>query len=204
MTRRPAPEVFGEWAASGRDEGMAAGHAASVEAMLSLLLPDMRDGFTAIDAGCGNGWVVRLLRADPNCSAASGVDAATEMIAKARRIDTSGDYALADIEHWSPPAPVDLVHSMEVLYYLGDLPAFLTRVRSEWMVEGGTFVAGIDHYRENPDSLDWPDECGIDMNTMTIEQWEDSLRVAGFSEVRSVQVNADGDWKGTLVLIATA
>ena len=56
-----ATDVFSQWALAGKDEGMERGHAPSVAQMLDLVLPKCPDAFEAIDLGCGNGWVVRLL-----------------------------------------------------------------------------------------------------------------------------------------------
>ena len=57
MKRLPTV-VFGEWAELGRDEGMEKGHRQSVDELLSLALKGQKQ-FSFIDAGCGNGWVVR-------------------------------------------------------------------------------------------------------------------------------------------------
>src|SRR5947199_387901 len=57
----------------------------------------------ASDGGCGNGWVVRWLRAHAHCIAATGADCSASMIAKARSIDTEGTYVLADLREWTPP-----------------------------------------------------------------------------------------------------
>ena len=40
---------------------MERGHAASVQAMLKLAIPQLNGTFSAIDLGCGNGWVTRML-----------------------------------------------------------------------------------------------------------------------------------------------
>ena len=92
MGLRPATDLFSEWADIGKDEGMELGHAASVDAMLGLLLNDWDQPFTALDLGCGNGWVVRQLAQHPQCTRAIGVDGAPSMIQKARSIDPSGVY----------------------------------------------------------------------------------------------------------------
>ena len=62
METSHATEVFSKWALMGKDEGMEKGHYQSVKAMLDLAIPQIQENFTAIDLGCGNGWVVRLLK----------------------------------------------------------------------------------------------------------------------------------------------
>ena len=59
MKRKPTT-VFSEWAAIGRDEPMAKGHEVAVNNMLEYALKNKKN-FSFIDAGCGNGWVVRLV-----------------------------------------------------------------------------------------------------------------------------------------------
>ena len=74
MTDRDATEVFSEWALRDRDLGMESGHAASVGEMLSMALSRIDGPFSAIDVGCGNGWVCRALDEYEDCSSAVGVD----------------------------------------------------------------------------------------------------------------------------------
>ena len=77
---------------------MEEGHAPAVEEMLEAALGALgRDRlFTAVDAGCGNGWIVRRLRKAPGCQSATGVDGSAGMIAKARAIDPAGQNATPD------------------------------------------------------------------------------------------------------------
>lgn len=63
MERRPATDVFHDWALRGKDEGMERGHALSVGEMIDFIsVKSEQSGtnFSAVDVGCGNGWVVRI------------------------------------------------------------------------------------------------------------------------------------------------
>ena len=202
MGLRNATDLFSEWADSGRDVGMEQGHAASVEVMLDRLLTDRIDPFTAIDIGCGNGWVVRRLKAHELCQEASGVDGAPSMIAKARSADPHGDYVEAMLPDWRPSEPVDLIHSMECLYYLEDPVRFLHTLHDEWMRPGGRAVIGVDHYTENAASHDWGPSLNVHMAMLSIEEWVEGLKQAGFVDVVAEQVGSKDDWAGTLVLTA--
>ncbi len=42
------------------------------------------------------------------------------MIEKAKSLDAESAYFHVDLERWSPQQKVDVVHSMEVVYYLQD------------------------------------------------------------------------------------
>ena len=204
MTRwRHATEVFSEWGQSERSEGMQRGHAPAVEEMLARALPtlDHPSGFTAIDAGCGNGWVVRILDAVPRCTHAIGIDGACGMIEKARRLDPTGTYLLDDLSSWDPTEPVDLVHSMEVLYYLEDPSAFLERLVSTWLRPGGTLIIGLDHYEENPDCHDWQEAVGTRMLMRSEQEWVAMIDAAGFVSIESWRAAPRGG-AGTLAILA--
>ena len=202
---KSAIEVFGQWALNGGDERMARGHQAAVDHMLAFALSDRPEGFSAIDAGCGNGWVVRLLNALPQCGHALGIDGAAEMVARGKALDPEGQYVHADLMDWTPDSPVDLVHSMEVLYYFRDPGALVLHIADHWLKPGGRLIVGVDHYRENTPSLHWAEENGISfMTTLGEEEWRQLFREAGLVNVQSWRFNADDEWAGTLVLTGTA
>ena len=202
MSLRPATDLFSEWADVGRDEGMERGHAASVEVMLERLLDEWNRPFTAVDIGCGNGWVVRRLAAHQHCTQAVGVDGAPSMIAKAQAVDPKGNYVEAMLPDWKPDDAVDLVHTMECLYYLDDPLGFLFTLHDDWMKPGGRLVVGVDHYTENPASHDWGPSLNVHMALLSIKEWTDGLEAAGFTDVVAEQVGAKEGWSGTLVLTA--
>ena len=202
MGLRSATDLFSEWADKGRDEGMEKGHTASVNIMLERLLEGRETAFTALDIGCGNGWVVRRLSNHPLCTHAAGVDGAPSMIAKALDVDPNGDYVEAMLPDWAPSEPVDLIHTMECLYYLAEPLAFLKTIYDTWMKPGGKIVIGVDHYLENPSSHDWGPSLNVHMALLSIEQWCEGLQNAGFVEVETDQIGAKEGWSGTLVLTA--
>jgi SAM-dependent methyltransferase/uncharacterized protein YbaR (Trm112 family) len=205
-TPRSSNEVFSQWAATGRDEKMSLNHTPAVEEMLAAAFAarGAAERFTAIDAGCGNGWVVRLLRARDDCLAVTGVDHSATMIAKARAIDPDGDYVLANLLEWAPREPVDLVHSMEVLYYFEDPVAHLELIRSKWLRPGGWAVFGIDHYVENTASLGWPTWLGVRMTTWPEHRWRAALEEAGFTQLHVWHAARSNDSPGTLAMLARA
>jgi len=201
---RDATEVFSEWAGNGKDEGMERGHAASVEEMLSLAFATnnlSQRPFAAIDIGCGNGWVVRKLQKMKNCQFAKGVDGAITMIEKAKEIDPEGNYSIAKLPQWKPKNPVDFIHSMEFLYYLQDPITMLKIIHDEWLTNGGVFVAGIDHYFENTDSLEWPTALDVHMTTLSQQQWHDAMVNAGFTNVEITKTGQRDDFIGTLTML---
>ncbi|DAC12246.1 MAG TPA: methyltransferase domain-containing protein, partial [Candidatus Poseidoniales archaeon] len=155
MSGTSAVDLFSEWARLNRDEGMERGHSPSVDAIISAVLGRLPSEFTAIDLGCGNGWAVRRLKMMPSCIFSSGVDGSEAMVSKARSIDPEGEYFHGMIPEWSPNNPVNLVLSMEFLYYLEDPISFFKTLYGEWVLSGGSVAVGVDHYLENESSLDW-------------------------------------------------
>ena len=199
MAIRSATDVFSEWATKNKEEGMERGHAASVKAMLELALPNLPTPYTAVDLGCGNGWVYRLLEQREECSHVVGVDGSEVMIEKAQTLG-SGEFHLARLPEWRPEAGFDFLHSMEFLYYLEDPAAMLKIIHAEWLNEGGFMVAGVDHYLENEDSHGWPEALNVHMTLLSEAQWKQAMIDAGFSDVGIQRVAAKDDFVGTLVM----
>jgi trans-aconitate methyltransferase len=203
MSGTSAVDLFSEWARLNRDEGMERGHSQSVDAIISAVLDRLPSEFTAIDLGCGNGWAVRRLKMMPSCIFSSGVDGSEAMVSKARSIDPEGEYFHGMIPEWSPNNPVNLVLSMEFMYYLKDPISFFKTLYGGWLLSGGSVAVGVDHYLENESSLDWSESLGVHMTTLSSAEWEEGLRMAGFQKVESFFAGAKEGWNGTLVLIGT-
>ena len=203
MGKKAATDVFSEWALIGKDEGMEKGHAASVKAMLELVLPKLNSNFSAIDLGCGNGWVTRMLT-ELGASHSEGVDGSIEMINKAKARDSSHKYSHGMLPDWKPQRKFNLVHTMEFLYYLEDPAQMLMTIHNQWLENNGLLVAGVDHYMENEESLTWPEHVGVHMTTLSKEQWQNAMLEAGFKNVEIHQVAGKENFPGTLVMIGQA
>lgn len=200
MGKKSAVDVFSQWALNGKDEGMERGHAASVQAMLELAVPKLKNGFSAIDLGCGNGWVTRML-SELGAGHSEGVDGSNEMINKATSKDSSHKYSQGILPDWSPGRRFDLVHTMEFLYYLDDPAGMISIIHDEWLEQDGILVAGVDHYLEHEESLTWPDHVGVHMTTLSIEEWKSAMVNAGFNNVEIHQVAGKENFPGTLVMM---
>ena len=124
------------------------------------------------------------------------------MIQRAKDIDTGGTYIHADLGAWKPENPADLIHSMEVLYYLNDIPQFLESVNQYWLQKGGIFAFGIDHYLENENSHDWSEKVGTKMAMHSELEWREMVQNAGFEIVRMFRAAPRKDWVGTLAMVA--
>ena len=203
MEKKAAVDVFSQWALIGKDEGMERGHAASVQAMLGLAIPKLNDDFSAIDLGCGNGWVTRML-SELGAGHSEGVDGSNEMINKATSKDSNHKYSQGLLPDWSPGRRFDLVHTMEFLYYLDDPAGMISIIHDEWLEENGILVAGVDHYLEHEESLAWPEHVGVHMTTLSIDDWKTAMVNAGFKDVEILQVAGKENFPGTLVMMGRA
>ena len=175
-------------------------HSNAVNVTLDEIIGSQTDPFSIIDAGCGNGWVVRKIINHPLCVKAMGVDGSKEMIDKARSLDSDGTYFCSDLMEWSPKEKVNFVHSMEVLYYLREPEKFIMHILENWLLEKGTIIMGMDHYLENLNSHSWPTDLNTYMNLMSIKQWIKLFKDCGVSQIASFQTNKSQNFPGTLVL----
>ena len=200
---KDAIDIFGQWAEQGKDVGMEKGHASSVNEMLSFALEERLNvgkKFSFLDLGCGNGWVVRKVQEHDLCNKAIGIDGAYQMIDNAIKLGGQDDYILADINICIPPRRFDLIHSMEVLYYLKDPAEKVKNLYDDWLEEEGRLIVGIDHYFENLDSHSWEEKVGTTMLMLKEAEWIEIFNESGLSEVRSWRANSSKVWPGTLVL----
>ena len=84
MSLKKATDIFNAWVIAGKDDGMQKHHSSAVNVMLDTLVGLRTSKFSFIDAGCGNGWVVRQMENHPLCTRSIGIDGAEEMIGKAK------------------------------------------------------------------------------------------------------------------------
>jgi SAM-dependent methyltransferase len=196
-------EIFGKWAEEGKDVGMEKGHATSVKDMLDFALQERTNigkNFSFLDLGCGNGWVARKISKNSLCAKAVGIDGAEQMIINAKKIGGQVNYILGDINSYIPPMKFDLIHSMEVLYYLDDPASKVKSLCDHWLEEQGRLIIGIDHYYENLDSHSWEEKVGTPMLMLKEAEWLDIFHESGLSDMKSWRSNQSKDWSGTLVL----
>ena len=200
---RIATEVFSEWAEKGKDIGMEKGHASAVEDMINFAIQDrinLERNFSFLDLGCGNGWVVRRVETDPLCVRAVGIDGAKQMIEKATQGDSKSEYLHENIDTYSSPDKFDLIHSMEVLYYLEDPALTIKKIADSWLNKEGRLIAGVDLYFENTESHSWEEKVGTKMMMLKEAEWIEIFSSAGLKDVKSWRSNQNRDWAGTLVL----
>ena len=89
---------------------------------------------------------MRSVVKDNLCKKAMGVDGSKKMIDKANKLDPSGSYVCADLISWLPKKKVDIVHSMEVFYYLINPKKMIQQIFDSWLKKNGRLIIGIDFF----------------------------------------------------------
>ena len=199
---RKATDIFSEWASIGKDEGMQRNHWNAVKKMFQILNKEQSQPFSFIDAGCGNGWAVREMLKNPLCLNAVGVDGAIEMIERAKKTDPNGNYIYKDLMGWKPKTLVDIVHSMEVIYYFNDPKKLILHMKDKWLKPNGKLIIGLDFYKENTDCHNWPKKLNTKMTLLSIKEWTRILKNCGLGDIKNYQTNSSDSFKGTLILYA--
>ena len=199
---RKATDIFSEWASIGKDEGMQRNHWNAVKKMFQILNKEQFQPFSFIDAGCGNGWAVREMLKNPLCLNAVGIDGAIEMIERAKKTDPNGNYIYKDLMEWEPKALVDIVHSMEVIYYFNDPKKLILHMKDKWLKPNGKLIIGLDFYKENTDCHNWPKKLNTKMTLLSIKEWTRILKNCGLGDIKNYQTNSSDSFEGTLILYA--
>ena len=182
---------------------MEKGHAVSVGDMLNFALKervDKGEKFSFLDVGCGNGWVVRKVLQNTLCNRSVGIDGAKQMIINAESNGDNGHYVLANLNSYESEETFDLIHSMEVMYYLEDPAEIIKKICESWLKPGGRLIVGIDHYYENKASHSWQEKVGTPMLMLKEKEWLNIFKDTGLNDVEYWRSNESDNWAGTLVL----
>ena len=140
-------EAYDDWVAR-RERGLVPG--AGMDGLLGVLLDLLGDvaGLAALDAGCGSGFLARILAA--RGASVTGIDLSPRLIAKARERDSDGaiDFRVADL---SQPLPdlagrFDCIGSYLALNDVADYVGFAESLAALARPGGRLAVALNNHY----------------------------------------------------------
>ncbi|MGW0119442.1 methyltransferase domain-containing protein [Streptomyces sp. NPDC003327] len=101
----------------------------------AYLLPELRAGLDVLDVGCGPGTITADLAAAVAPGRVVGVDAAEDVLAKARNVSAERglgnvEFAVADVHALDfPDDSFDVVHAHQVLQHVGDPVRALREMR---------------------------------------------------------------------------
>ncbi len=179
--------LFNDWAESGRDERMAGGHWPRVSQFFDTMA--LTKGMTALDAGCGSGYLVSHMAEKVGGENAYGVDIAPTMIerAQARYKDTvpSNNFSVAEAETLSfDENTFDRIVSIEMLYYAHQPQT----VVDEWarvLKTGGEIFVMVDYYQENNYSTCWGELLPVDVHYLSESDYKTLFTNAGAKSVRT-------------------
>ncbi len=103
-----------------------------------------------VDLGCGAGNVTRLLAQRWPEAQITGVDNSATMLERARAAAVDlprATFVAAELDAWSPAAPVDLVYSNAALHWLPDHATLIAHVASMVASTGVLAVQMPDNFR---------------------------------------------------------
>ena len=198
---------FDVWAKNGKAEQMEIEHKKTVLKFLKTIQFDRP--FVFLDVGCGNGWVLRVIVKEKNCKKAIGIDKSKKMImqAKSKKTSNKEEFVYADIETFKYKEKLDIIFSMESLYYAESVEIALRKIYI-LLKTGGQFICGTDFYKDNKTTARWSKMMNLKMHLYSKKQWREIFKDAGFS-VKTKQVKDPNDrkkWRrefGTLFIIGT-
>ena len=103
----------------------------------------------AFDLGCGPGTSTRLLRERFPEARISGVDTSEPMLAEARRRLPGVEFEQADIAHWRPRRPPDLIFADSALQWVADHETLVPAPDGPAR-RGGTLAVQMPDNRQEP------------------------------------------------------
>ena len=177
-------ETFDKWAKLNRDESMERGHQNSVDKMFEIIEQSkiINNSFSFIDIGCGNGWVIRKILEKPNCNDGLGIDGSKQMIKKAND-KQKGRFIQTEIENFSFSKQFDIVFSMETFYYFKDPESVIQNIYNSGLKNNGMIVIGIDHFKENTESLSWGEDYNLELTTLSTNEWIELFTKSNFKQI---------------------
>ena len=178
---------FDEWAQNNRAESMANGHWDVTVQMLDTL--DLQSVSSALDVGCGNGWLVRELL-NRGVKKGVGLDISPKMINIANQSNRFGErerYVVGNGETIEiPTASVDCITNIESLYYYPK-PEHALKEWARIAKSGAQLAIMMDLYVENPATHNWIDALEVPVRLFSMTELKDLLERHGWSKIEMVQ-----------------
>ena len=185
-------QEFNRWAEAGRGEGMEKDHHRIAERTLERMRIVPADNI--LDAGCGAGWLVRILATLAPEGRVVGMDISDEMVRHARRncADVGNAmFIVGGVEEipWEPGFFTQVI-SIESAYYW---PAPGQGIREVFRVlrDCGSAWILINYYRDNPHCHQWGALLPVPTQLRSAEEWADLFRAAGFADVAHARIIDD-------------
>ncbi len=103
---------------------------------------------SVLDLGCGTGHLtLALSRRFPNATV-TGLDASSDMLDQARRLDSDIRWIQDDLATWEPSHAFDVIFSNAALHWLDNHEQLIPRI-SRWLAPGGSLAIQMpDNWKE--------------------------------------------------------
>jgi SAM-dependent methyltransferase len=177
-------EEFNRWAERGRGEEMEESHLPITLPMLDLM--NLAPDDNVLDAGCGAGWLARLLSVRVPQGRVVGMDISDEMVRRARKnyVDLENTmFVIGGAEEipWDANFFTKAI-SVESAYYWPEPQRGLREI-FRVLREGGSAWILINYYRDNPHCHQWAGQFATPAHLLSAEEWAAMMRDAGFADV---------------------
>ena len=186
-------DEFDRWASAGRAEEMALGHQSVTFKMLNAVRfkPEM----AVCDIGCGNGWAVREML-KRGAGRGFGIDISPKMIERANSMaNSSEEYVVASASDIPKPNDsLDFILSIESLYYHPN-PLATLRECFRILKQDSSMFLMVDLYAENEATHTWIDALAVSVHLLSINDYCDLFKKAGFKKVEYEQMTSDASIK---------
>ncbi|MGB0034817.1 MAG: class I SAM-dependent methyltransferase [Candidatus Acidiferrales bacterium] len=177
-------EEFNRWADAGKGESMQHEHWPITKPVLGLMQIEPDENI--LDAGCGAGWLSRILAERVPQGRVVGMDISDEMVHHARRASvelTNLVFVVGEVDEIPWEANFfSKVISVESSYYWPN-PAKGLREIFRVLCEGGSAWNLINYYRDNPYCHQWGEKLAVPTQLLSADEWAQLFRDAGFSDV---------------------
>lgn len=199
----------GRWTRAVRERRIASRTAGTDAAILDAIVA--RAPARLLDAGCGEGWLVRVLRDRlPGCRCV-GVDGSAELVAAARAADPDGDYRVLDYAGLAPAddlgGPFDVVVFNYALFE-ADLAVPLAAAKRQLASGGAVLIqtlppAESEGWREEDfAAFGEPGWTPMRWYARTRDGWRRELTKAGLEVTEIREPRADDGTVLSLLLVA--
>jgi len=182
-------EEFNRWAEAGKGEEMEEDHLPITLPVLDLMNLVPHDN--VLDAGCGAGWLSRLLSERVPDGRVVGMDISDEMVRRARKKHVALDntmFVIGSLDEipWDANFFTHAI-SVESAYYWPE-PARGLREIHRVLREGGSAWILINYYRDNPYCHQWAQQFATPAHLLSAEEWAVLFQDAGFAEIKHLQI----------------
>jgi arsenite methyltransferase len=177
-------EEFDRWAVDGKGESMEHDHWPIAKPALELM--QISETNSVLDAGCGAGWLSRILAKRVPRGRVVGMDISDEMIQHAREASADQSnlsFMVGSVDEipWQQNF-FDRIITVESSYYWPH-PAKGVRELYRVAAAGGSAWTLINYYRDNPYCHQWGAKLGVPTHLLSAEEWKGLFRDAGFKDV---------------------